>query len=191
MLSKIGILIAGLIAEKPLNPYEIQKFFELTDFNKIYLISTSSIYATINGLVKRGFIAGIKVKNGKMPDKTIYSITKKGQNALKESLTKHLCESEYLFSEFDISMAFICHLDKEDAIEALEKHRLSIEKILSESHEDFKKVKKEGLIPYTGLTRRKHHLYKREAELRTINEFIQLIKEDDDWNHFPASEWLM
>ena len=191
MLSKIGLLIAGLIAEKPLNPYEIQKFFELTNFNNIYFISTSSIYATINGLVKRGFISGKKVKNGKMPDKTIYSITKKGKNAIRESLTKYLSEPEYLFSEFDITMAFICHLKKEDALEALEKHRLAIESVISESRIDYKKVKKEGLIPYTGLMRRKHHLYKREAELKTINEFIQLIRKDDDWNHFPASEWLI
>lgn len=191
MLSKIGLLIAGLIAEKPLNPYEIQKFFELTNFNKIYFMSTSSIYATINGLVKRGLISGKKVRNGKMPDKTIYSITKKGQTAIKKTLTKHLSELENLFSEFDITMVFICHLKKEDALAALGKHRLAIETIISDSIEDYNKVKKEGLIPYTGLTRRKHHLYKREAELKTINEFIQLIRDDDEWNHFPAPEWLM
>jgi len=60
MLSKIALLILGLISKKSLNPYEIKKLFEGLELKKVFPMSSSSIYATINALVKKSYISGKK-----------------------------------------------------------------------------------------------------------------------------------
>ena len=189
MLSKIALLVLGLIAEKPLNPYEIQKFIDSINFKKMYPMSTSSIYATINTLLKKEFITGKKEKVGKMPEKTIYSITEKGTITLQRSLDSYLANSENIFSEFDVSMIFICHLEKEKALQALNRHQKRIEEIIAENETTVKHMEQTKSLPYTGLIRRKHHITKRKAELGTIKELKANIKKDPDWNHYPVIEW--
>ena len=186
MLSKIAVQVLGLIAEKPLNPYEIIKLLE--KFHLMYTIPSSSIYATINALVKKKYITGKKAKEGKMPEKTIYSITKKGEKALENTLKSYLTDSENIFSEFHISMSFICHLSKNEAIEALKIHHENIQKEITRFKGHYRELKKTGVLPYTALLRRQHYIYKREAEQKTIKELIKNIEIDTKWNHFPVTD---
>jgi len=189
MLSKIALLILGLIAEKSINPYEIKKLMVKLDMEKILPMSSSTIYATINGLVKKKYIKGKKTKDGKMPEKTIYSITKAGDEAFKTSLKNYLTEPEKILSEFDMSISLICHLDKAIALESLKNHRVEIEAEISERKKMVRALKKNCAVPYTGLTRRMHYIYKREAELKTINNLIIEIEKDNEWNYFIV-DWF-
>ena len=97
-MSKIALLILGLIAEKPLNPYEIMKLLEKMNVNDIFPMSESSIYATIRALIKKAYITGNKVANGNFPAKTIYNATKTGEAALQEAVERLLVHgAEQLF----------------------------------------------------------------------------------------------
>jgi len=187
MLSKISLLVLGLIGQKPLNPYEIKKLFEKLDMKKMFPIAPSSIYATINTLVKNNYIAGKKTREGNMPEKTIYSITKKGEKTLKKTLASYLADTEKVFSEFDISITLVCFLNKESALESLRSHRLAVEEEIAERRRQYKTYKNNG-IPYPGLIRRKHNIYKREAELKTVKELIKKIENDPKWHHYPVLE---
>jgi len=187
MLSKIALLILGLISKKSLNPYEIKKLFEGLELKNVFPMSSSSIYATINALVKKGYISGKKSKDGNMPEKTIYSITKTGEEALKKTLITYLSEIENIFSEFDISITHVCYLSKEEALESLENHRVAIKEEIAEIKRQYNKWKKDE-IPYPGLIRRKHNIHKREAEQKTIKELIKHIDQDNNWMYYPALE---
>jgi len=187
MLSKISLLVLGLIGQKPLNPYEIKKLFEKLDMKKMFPIAPSSIYATINTLVKNNYIAGKKTREGNMPEKTIYSITKKGEKTLKKTLASYLADTEKVFSEFDISITLVCFLNKESALESLRSHRLAVEEEIAERRRQYKTYKNNG-IPYPGLIRRNHNIYKREAELKTVKELIKKIENDPKWHHYPVLE---
>jgi DNA-binding PadR family transcriptional regulator len=186
MLSKISLLVLGFIAQKPLNPYEIKKIFEKLDMKSMFPMAASSIYATINALVKKKHIAGKKTKEGNMPEKTIYSITKKGEEALRQTLHSNLLETERIFSEFDIAISLVCYLKKDTALESLQKHRMALEEEITERKRKYEKHIKENGIPYPGLIRRKHNIYKREAELKTVNELIREIENDQKWNHYSV-----
>lgn len=155
---------------------------------RVLPMSSSTVYATINGLVKKKYIDGKRTKNGKMPDKTVYSITKQGDEVFKITLKNYLTEPEKILSEFDISISLICHLEKEKALNALKNHILAIETEIANKRKQIKRIKKEGTIPYTGLVRRMHYIYKREAELKTIKHLISEIEPDNDWNHFPVKD---
>jgi DNA-binding PadR family transcriptional regulator len=190
MLSKIALLIISFIAEKPLNPYEIKKVFERMQIDKWFPIGSSSIYATIKALVKKGYISGTKVKEGNMPEKTIYAITPQGQEALQHSLAIYLREREQIVSVFDLAMMLICHVKKETALEALAQHQSHIEQEIAVREQVYTRAKNNGTIPYTGLIGIKYSIYKREAELRTINDLIEEVKKDTEWNRLPVSDLL-
>lgn len=186
MISKIALLILSFIAERPLNPYEITKVFERMQIDKWFPIGSSSIYATIKALVKKGYISGTTVKEGNMPEKTIYAITPQGEDALRQTLISYLSGREQILSEFDLAMMFICHLEKETAVEALEQHRDRVEQEITIREQVYTRAKDNGIIPYTGLIEIQHSMYKREAELRTINDLVEEVKKDTEWNRFPV-----
>jgi DNA-binding PadR family transcriptional regulator len=190
MLSKIATLILSFIAEKPLNPYEIKKVFKEMRIDKWFPIGSSSIYATIKALVKKGYVAGTTVKEGHMPEKTIYAITPQGEEALQQTLTTYLSEREHILSEFDLAMMLICHLEKETAVEALEQHRGRVKQEIAIRTQVYTRAKDNGAIPYPGLIEIQHSIYKREAELRTINELVEEVKKDTEWNRLPVSDLL-
>ena len=186
MLSKIEFLVLGLIAEKPLNPYEIVKLLELLNIKKAVPMSPSSVYATVNRMVKKAYISGTRVKSGNMPEKTVYSVTESGTKKLEVTLGKYLGEPEKSFTEFDIAIIFTCHLTKDEAIETLERHRDKVKSIIDHRNKQDMVLEDKSAHPYTGLIMRRHYVYKREAELRTINELIDNIAKDPSWDHFPA-----
>lgn len=190
MLSKIALLILSFIAEKPLNPYEIKKVFERMQIDKWFPIGSSSVYATIKALLKKGYISGTTIKEGNMPEKTIYAITPQGKEALRQTLIAYLSEREQILSEFDLAMMLICHVEKETVVEALEKHRGRVEQDIAIREQVYSKAKDTGAMPYTGLIEIKHSIYKREAEIRTINDLIEEVKEDTEWNRFPVLDLL-
>lgn len=190
MLSKIALLILSFIAEKPLNPYEIKKVLERLSIDKWFPMGSSSIYATIKALVKKDYISGKKIKEGNMPEKTIYAITPQGQEALQHTLTAYLSEQEQVTSEFDLAILSVCHLNKEAALEALHQHRHWVEQEIAARQQAYTRLQDSGHTPYPGLIIIKHAIDKREAELKTVNELIKYVKADTEWNHFPVLDLL-
>ena len=182
MLSKIALLVLSCIAEKPLNPYQLKKLFAHLNLARWFPMADSSMYAAIKTLVKNGYIAGTKARSGNMPEKTIYTITSEGQHALERNLLAHLHEHEHIVSEFDVTMLFLCHLPKDAALQTLHKRRdFAMREIAGQqqAHDNLR-----GKIPELGLINIRHSMYKREAELKTVTELIELLETTSDWNHF-------
>ena len=125
-----------------------------------------------------------------MPEKTIYAITPQGQEALQQTLTAYLSEREQILSEFDLAMIMICHLEKEAAVEALEQHRGRVEQDIAIREQLYTRAKDNGTIPYPGLIEIQHSIYKREAELRTINDLVEEVKKDTEWSRLPVLDLL-
>ncbi len=125
MLSKPAALILGLISEKPRNAYEITKLLEYMNIRWWFAVADSTVYVTIKNLEKREFIRGIVEKSGNMPDKTVYSITEKGESELKDTLRSSILQFDYDTNIFTIAAFFI------DIFEADEKKQLLEERLNS------------------------------------------------------------
>ena len=129
ILSRTALLILGIVAQEPINPYALSK---LVNFKRTNIrIPTQTIYGIINMLKKRGLISGRGVKNGNMPDKTIYSITPKGKKLITRSLTIGLANPREILSELLLSIMLIGYLDKETALKTLEKHQEKTQKAIA------------------------------------------------------------
>lgn len=188
MLSKIALLVLGCIAEKPLNPYHLTKLFAQLNTERWFPMATSSIYAAIRSLVKKGYIEGRKVRSGNMPQKTVYAITPQGKEVLQDNLVNYLREPQQVVSEFDLTLIFLFHLPKDLAIEALRAHKTRVEQEIAGRKRACAAL--ESTIPYNGLITMRHGLYQREADLKTLTELLQHVEADEDWNRFPVLDLL-
>ena len=125
MLSKPATLLLGIIYEKPLNAYEITKLLAYMNIKWWFNVADSTVYATLKNLEKRGLINGTIERTGNMPDRTIYSLTEKGKEELKETIKESILQFNYDTNIFTIAAFVMDILETEEKKELLEK-RLNI-----------------------------------------------------------------
>ena len=107
MLSKSATMLLGLIDKKPVNVYEIIKILEFMNVKWWYNIADSTVYATLRTLDKKGYIVGESEKNGNMPFRTVYSISDKGKEELRDTLKKSILSFDYDTNTFSIAAFFL------------------------------------------------------------------------------------
>lgn len=103
-VSSIDLMLLGLLRNQPMSPYELSKMQGIYEMVKI---SVPAIYKNVRRLEEDGYLKYKTVKEGKMPEKKIYSLTKKGENRFDELL--NLCASSAInfFFDFSVSLLFV------------------------------------------------------------------------------------
>ena len=134
MLSKSAMMLMGLIQEAPLNAYEITKRLDYMNVRYWYNIADSTVYEI--------------EKAGNMPDKTVYSLTDSGLDALLESVRGAIISFDYDTNIFSIAAFYINVLEPAEQKTLLEQRI----KLLSEYAEGLKKqmlvLRSDGLADY-------------------------------------------
>ena len=93
-MAAIDLVVLGMIKKQPLSAYDIQKLVEYRNISKWVKISTPSIYKKVIQLEEKGYIRSSSVKEGKMPEKAVYSLTDAGE----EKFQCRDCESVQSFA---------------------------------------------------------------------------------------------
>ena len=182
MLSKSSALLLGIIAETPVNPYEITKLMDYISVGNWLSLAPSSIYATIKTLQDKGYIAGKNIKEGNMPEKTVYTITEAGQKQLHIAIEGFLGNLEWDYAKFNIAAILICHIAKDRALEILKE---KVQKLNGKIDGlQSKLTELEITEPLTGLHAIRHMIYLTNAELHSTQELADIIEGDNDWNYF-------
>lgn len=78
-MSTVDLMLLGVLMQKQINAYEIKKEMESRNIQKWIKVSSPAIYKNIIKLNKLGYIDGKVIREGEMPEKTIYSINDKGR----------------------------------------------------------------------------------------------------------------
>lgn len=120
MLSKSATMIMGLINTSPLNAYEIVKQLQWMNIKYWYNIADSTVYATIKSIEKKGYISGTVEKEGNMPDKTIYTLTDKGRDELRKTLSHSIITFDFDTNIFSIAAFFIDFFEPDEQEQLLE-----------------------------------------------------------------------
>lgn len=188
MLSKIALLILGIIAERPINPYAIIKLINYKRRKVRRYVSPQTVYGMVNILNRKKLITGKRMKNSNMPDRTIYSITKKGEEMIRKNLISYLSTPEDNLSELILSIILIGFLDKETVLKALKERRDKIEEEIAIR----KKLDSKFKIAAESYTRQivaEHTLKIQQINLKTVNELIKKAEIDTRWDSFPVPWW--
>ena len=121
MLSKPATMLLGIIYEKPLNAYEITKMLDYMNIKWWFHIADSTVYATLKNLEKKGLLDGAVEKIGNMPDRTVYSLTEKGEAELRKTIRESILQFSYDTNMFTIAAFLMDILGVEEKKELLKK----------------------------------------------------------------------
>lgn len=150
-MATIDLIVLGMLKDQALSAYDIQKLVEYRNISKWVKISTPSIYKKVIQLEEKGYIAGNTVKEGKMPEKAIYSLTEAGKREFESLMLEIAAQPIRIFLDFNAVIVNLDKLDSERRAQCLGSIESSIAE-LKQYLEDNLNVK-ENIpdIPETGL----------------------------------------
>ena len=135
MLTPANTFLLGIIANGPVNPYDIINRFAYNRYNSILQIPDSTIYSNIRTMCKKGYIEYTLSQEGGMPAKKMYTITDSGLAELKDTIKRYLSDYSADWSGFTVALLLMHHFSKEDLLGFL-KQRKRILKEYQESREE-------------------------------------------------------
>jgi DNA-binding PadR family transcriptional regulator len=113
----LAVLVA--LYEKPMHPYEVAQTLRARAKHESVRLNYGSLYAVVEALEKRGLIkAGLTVREGNRPERTIYEITDEGSREMIDWLTDIIGVPAKEYPQFLAGLSFIPALTPEEALAA-------------------------------------------------------------------------
>lgn len=135
-MATIDLIVLGILKKESMGAYDIQKLVEYRNISKWVKISTPSIYKKVIQLEEKGFIKGDIVKEGKMPEKAIYSLTDAGEKEFEKLMLEIAAKPIHIFLDFN---AVIVNLDslpleaQKSCVSSIEKNVKTLKAYLEEN----------------------------------------------------------
>lgn len=176
---KVPLYILGfLIKHGPQHGYKLKQIIaeEVSEFANI---KQPTIYYHLDRMEKNGFVTSKSEQEGNRPERSVYKITRRGRLEFSKHLEKVL-KSDYS-PEFliDAVLYFFESLEKEKAIEVLQKKEKRLDATISELLLNSTEI----LLMLEGnqasITRSifNHKLYHYQIELKWIRETIKSLEQ--------------
>lgn len=129
-MSVVDLMLLGFLQEKPMNAYEIKKEVEQKNLVRWIKMSSPSIYRNISALADKGYIDGEIVREGEMPEKTIYTINGKGKSYFLHLMEQYSKAPPKIYLDFTAIISNLNHVDSETG-----------QKLLDDLYRTFKETK--------------------------------------------------
>ena len=107
-MATIDLIVLGILKKESMSAYDIQKLVEYRNISRWVKISTPSIYKKVIQLEEKGYIKSSTVKEGKMPEKAVYSLTEAGEAEFEKLMLEIAAGPIHIFLDFN---AVIVNLD--------------------------------------------------------------------------------
>ena len=176
-MSAIDLIILGMIKEKPMSAYDLQKNVEYRHISKWVKISTPSVYKKVITLENRGYIKGKNDNKNSIPGKVIYSITEEGNEYFISLMKKTSEKMVNVFLDFNAVIVNLNNIDKELGLSLAENISREIDKYYSVVDE---KITEREHIPFTGKTILKQQLMVGDALKEWSEEFIKTYRDEGE-----------
>lgn len=170
-MAAIDLIVLGMIKKKPQSAYELQKNVEYRNISKWVKISTPSIYKKVIQLETKGYLQSEIQKDGKMPEKAIYSITESGEKQflyLMEEIAENMINVFLDFNAVIMNLDLVSDDSKQILLERIGNNIDDLKNVL-----EFNQQKKKN-IPLVGKT-----ILNQQYEIAvTLKEWIENFKEE-------------
>lgn len=165
------LLFLGLIKESPKHGYEIK--MRIKEILSLFAgVDLKSIYYPLQVLEKQGLIAKKINREGRRPERFVYTLTPKGENRFNELLSRSFLDFKRPQFSLDLSLYFLNYL-KPDIVRRRLRARQLILKKLSRGLEQMIKSKKAKKASLGRIL--EHNLQMVETETRFLSELIKVI----------------
>lgn len=172
-MATIDLIVLGILKKESLSAYEIQKLVEYRNISKWVKISTPSIYKKVIQLEGKGLIKSNTVKEGKMPEKAVYSLTDAGENAFEALMMETASKPVHVFLDLNAVIVNLTSLNLESQKICLDNIEMNVKALKSYLDENMSIKENLPDIPMTGIAVLEQQLILAEA----IETWIASLKE--------------
>lgn len=175
-MATIDLIVLGILKKESMSAYDIQKLVEYRNISKWVKISTPSIYKKVIQLEEKGYITSTQVKEGKMPEKSVYTLTDSGNFQFEKLIMEISLKPIHIFLDFNAVIVNLDGLSRESQKVCLANIENNIKTLKSylEENENLKKNAPE--IPETGMAVLEQQL----ILIQAIETWIASMKERFD-----------
>jgi DNA-binding PadR family transcriptional regulator len=137
--------ILGLLCEKPLYGYTIEKIIEERGMRHWTDIGFSSIYYVLKRLESRNLIVSSCKQQENKPSRKVYTITREGEHQMREKVRSLLSQNQRVASPFDLGVAHLHLLSTTETIACLNERIKALDRAIENikahriQHENIKK----------------------------------------------------
>jgi DNA-binding PadR family transcriptional regulator len=137
----LALAVLTVLYERPMHPYEISSTLKFRRKEDSIKINYGSLYAVVESLEKKGLIeATERIRDGRRPERTVYTLTETGARAQQEWLSELFAEPSRQYTDFEAALSLMPALRPEmvqtllaQRVEALEAQSEVYERLRSES----------------------------------------------------------
>ncbi|MDE7284485.1 MAG: PadR family transcriptional regulator [Lachnospiraceae bacterium] len=148
-MSTIDLIILGLLCQSPKSAYDLQKQIETRNLSRWVKVGSFTVYKKVSLYETKGYVTSQTIKNGKMPEKTIYTITQSGKDVFKELMSKFSLSETRVFLDFNAVIVNLSLLDNDSIMEYVTNIRNSIQTTKAQISEQLSKQKSLSLFGQT------------------------------------------
>lgn len=174
-LSNVEAALLGLLSERPMHPYQIEREVKYRDMRSWTELSMSSIYKLLGKLEKGGFVIRMNEVSPQNRLRKNYSISTKGENALSAKLEMLLSEPEHIRWRIDIGTYNSDLLPVEKVRAALYKHRKVLEEKIR-GYKDLLKFLQDAGCPAHRFGVATRPVFLLKGEIQWIDSYLALLK---------------
>ena len=171
-MATIDLIVLGMLKKEPMSAYDIQKLVEYRNISKWVKISTPSIYKKTIQLEKKGLIKGIIVKEGKMPEKVIYSLTDTGKQEFEKLMMEISAKPIHIFLDFNAVIVNLDSLSPEKRKQCIDSIEENVKELKSYLEQNIREKENLPVIPATGMAVLRQQFVLAEA----IEKWIDSVK---------------
>ena len=175
VLSTTELAILGLLSYGERSGYEIKKAAEAS-VGYVWTPAKSHIYAVLPRLVDSGFATARRVAQERRPDKQVYRITKKGEEAFRAWLEEPIDEDAGARSPFLLKVLFGGKMSNEALVAHVERKREHVLRTLAEYREIEREIRDDP-GSYFGYVTLRWGLAQGEAWVRWADEILGELAE--------------
>ncbi len=115
-ISTIDLIILGILLDKEMSAYEMANFIERRGIDQLVKISKPAVYKNSKRLYKSGYLDGLKVREGELPEKMVYSMNEKGLAKFHDLMKYYSSNTDPFFLDFN---SFLWNIEKLETSEAV------------------------------------------------------------------------
>jgi PadR family transcriptional regulator AphA len=173
-LSTTELSVLGLLSYGEHSGYDLKKAAE-AGVGYVWTGAKSHIYAVLPRLVEGGFATTRRVAQERRPDKQVYRITKKGEQAFCEWLEEPVDERAGSRSPFLLKVFFGGKMSKEALVAHVERKREEAARELAEYREIEERIRDDERS-YFGYVTLRWGLAQAEAWIRWADEILRELE---------------
>ena len=175
-MATIDLIVLGMLKKEPMGAYDLQKLVEYRNISKWVKISTPSIYKKVIQLEEKGYIVGHTEKEGKMPEKSVYSLTEKGERAFEKLMVEISRKPVNIFLDLNAVIVNLENIPLENRRECLDNIEDSVKQLKAYLEENLALKGSDTDVPATGMA----VLQQQYILAQTIEEWLESLQESSE-----------